>query len=248
MQEAIQSRPEEQQVPAIAADATGPEGLVSLRYAGILMIAGVIVATVFNVLFPRADDPADTTAVLTMMAENQVLRQVSFLGVTVGLLIVTAGVAGVIWALNSGRAQYSARIALYGLLIGAGIFTASAGIGLAATEAAIDWVAAGSDTSSSEFVIAAAMNHADDGVWAISLVVYWGALGLTGIALLQDERFPRWSGWAIMALGFGVAAFAGVPMAVQGVSQGLTIVFAVLAQLSLIWVLVVGIWILRNTR
>lgn len=223
-------------------------GSKSHRVTAVCLLAGAAFATLFNVLFPRADDPSDTAAVLTMMAENEALRQGSFLGVTAGLWLLTAGISGICKSLDSEPTATWARFGFYGVLVGAALFTVSTGIGLAATEAAIGWVNASADSASVEFAAASALNAADDGVWSMSIVTYWLGLGLVGLAILGSRSFPMWSGWTLLLLGFGNAAFTGLPMAFSGVSQGLILAFAVLAQLTILWAFAMGVWILRRSR
>ena len=218
------------------------------RVAGISLIAGAIVATLFNVLFPRGDDPTDSAAMLTMMVENQTLRQVSFLGVTSGLWLLTAGLAGVYWILSRGTGRVLARVGFYGLVVGAVLFTVSTGIGMAATGAAVDWAAGGSDIASVEFAAATALNIADDGVWAMSIIVYWTAIGLLGLSMVYGGTFPRWLAAPAVLLGFANAILIGVPIAFDGVTEIRLIVFAVLAQLTIVWAVATAVWMLRRLK
>lgn len=223
-------------------------GASANRITGTVFIAGAAVATIFNVLFPRADDPEDTVAVLTMMVENETLQQVCFLGVCIGIWLVSAGLVGIFRSLAGGPTAFLARLGLYGALLGAALFTASAGLGLAATGAAVDWADAGATTTSVEYAVAAALNAADDSVWHMSIVTFWGALGVLGIAMLKGAIHPRWMGVALIVLGFANATLVGLPLAVGVESQELILAFAGLGQLTLIWALAAGIWTLRNAR
>jgi hypothetical protein len=215
------------------------------RAAGGCLVAGAVLTTVFNVLFPRAADPADTVAVLTVMAGNEVRHLISFLGVTAGLWLLTAGIAGIYRSLSAGPGAVWARFGFYGLLVGAAVFTVATGLGMATTRAAVDWVAAGSDPASAQYAIAAALNAADDGVWSLSIIAYWAALGVLGIGIIRGRIYPRWSGSAIVALGFANALLVGVPLAYGVVNQSMFLLFAGLAQLTIVWALATGIWMLR---
>ena len=218
------------------------------RLAGISLIAGAIVATLFNVLFPRGDDPTDAADMLTMMAENQAIRQASFLGVTAGLWLLTVGLTGICWQLSKGPGQVLARFGFYGLIVGAGLFTVSTGIGMAATGAAVDWAAAGSEMGGTEFAVASALNIADDGVWAMSIIVFWAAVGLIGLGMERSGTFPRWLSVPAVVLGSATAFLVGVPIAYAGVSTTMIIVFAILAQLTIFWAVATGIWLIRTAR
>lgn len=93
------------------------------QITGSAFIGGAVVLIVANLLFPRAEDPWDTAAVLTMMADSQTLRQVSFLAVVTGLMAVTAGLVGIQRSLSSGSAAVWARIGLAAALVGAAMVT-----------------------------------------------------------------------------------------------------------------------------
>ena len=235
-------------LPDMAPAESASERRRALAFVGVCFISASVIATLFNIVFPRASDPTDTAAVLSMMAENQAIRQVSFLGITASIWILTAGMAVIASTTKSAPAMLWSRLGLAGLLIGAALFTAATGIGMVATGAATEWIAAGAGTASAEYAIAAALNHADDGLWFMAIIAFWGALGVMGIGIRDGELLPRWTGWTLIALGFGNAAVAGIPLAYAGMSASIVIVFAVLAQLTLLWALVAGIWMFRRSR
>lgn len=213
---------------------------------GSALIGGAVVIIVFNALFPRADDPWDTPAVLTLMVENETMRQASFLAVTVGLLAITAGLVGVERSLSAGSTAVLARLGLYAALIGAALFVVAAGLGMAATGAAVEWAGAGSDVTGTEYAVAAALNHADDGVWFLSIITYWGGLGLLGAAMVTSRTFPRWLGLWLLVVGFASATLVGVPLAFGVQAPVLFLVFAGLGMLTALWALTTGVWVLRK--
>jgi hypothetical protein len=219
-----------------------------LRISGVALTSGALVTTLFNVLFPRVDDPWDTVAVLTMMAENETLRQISFLGITAGIWIITLGVAGISHSITQSSGAFWARVGFYFLLAGTALVTAASGIGLAATSAAVDWVTAGPDPTSAQFAIAASLNAADDGVWYVSIMAFWGALAVVGVGIFLSEVYPRWMGVTIAVLGGANALLVGLPLAFGVTKPALLFGFAGLAQLTIVWAFVSGIWMLRNSR
>lgn len=207
------------------------------------MLVGGVTLVVFNPLFPRADDPWDIPAVLTMMAETPTRRQISFLAITVGLLAVTAGLVGIERSL---RTHWS-RLGLYAALVGVALFAVAAGLGMAAAGAASQWVAGGSDPTTAAYAVAATLNLADDHVWFWSIITYWTGLGLFGVAMLRAPSPPRWLGPPLLAIGFATAALVGVPLALGVEAPVLFLVFGVLGMLTTLWALAAGIWILRRS-
>jgi hypothetical protein len=218
------------------------------RISGLALASGAFLTTLFNVLFPRVSDPWDTVAVLTMMAENQLLRQVSFLGITAGIWIITAGIAGITHAITEESGAFWTRLGFYALLAGAALFTAANGIGLAATSVAVEWVGAGADSESVQFAVAASLNAADDSVWYMSIITFWGALAVVGVGMLRSDIYPRWMGGTIAVLGSANALLVGLPLAVGVTNPSLMLGFAGIAQLTIIWALASGIWMLRRSR
>ena len=55
------------------------KGDVLQKIAGIGLIVGAVLTAVFNVLYPRADDPSDVSQVLTELADNETLSLIVFL-------------------------------------------------------------------------------------------------------------------------------------------------------------------------
>lgn len=216
------------------------------RLAGTALTGGAVVLLVVNVGFPRAADPWDVPAVLTMMVDSQALRQASFVTLTLGLWAVTAGLIGLEPRLRD--AAEWARLARHLAVVGVTLFTAASALGLAATGAAVEWSTAGADPTSPEYAVAAALNRADDFVWYLSIVAFWGALGLYGLAMLRSGAVPRWLGaWALVA-GAVTSLLVGLPLAV-GVEVGaLLVAFGVLGGLTTVWALLLGIFTTRAAR
>jgi hypothetical protein len=216
--------------------------------AGVAMTGGAVVLLAGNVLFPRAEDAWDVAGVLTMMADGRALRQVSFLLVTGGLWVATAGLVAIDRRLADGPAGLWARWGRSLAVVGVTLFTAASALGLAATGAAVTWVVAGADPTGADYAVAAALNLADDAVWYLSIVAYWSALALYGLAMVRSERVPTWLGWWGVGVGVATAVAVGAPLAVGVESMGLLLAFGVLATLSTLWLLALGIWALRGAR
>jgi hypothetical protein len=231
-----------------ASDPISARNKAYFRISGIALTSGALVTTLFNILFPRVADPWDTIAVLMMMAENETLRQISFLGITAGIWSITAGAAGISHTISRDSGAFWARIGFYFLLAGAAIFTTANALGLAATNAAVDWAAAGADPASAQYAIAASLNAADDSVWYLAIITFWGALAVIGAGMYLSEEYPRWMGGAIMLTGTANALLIGLPLSFGVTNPALFLGFAGLAQLTIIWALVSGIWMLRRSR
>lgn len=216
------------------------------RTGGVALTGGAVVLLAANAAFPRAVDPWDVPAVLVMMVDDRVLRQVSFLAVTAGLWAVTAGLLSLERWLQHDVAL--ARIARHLAVVGVSLFTAASALGLAATAAAVEWVAAGAEPTGPEYAVAAALNRADDAVWFLSIIAYWGALALYGRAMIRSAVVPRWLGACILIVGTITALLVGLPLAVGVEVPALLVAFGVLGGLTTLWALALGVWTIRATR
>lgn len=216
------------------------------RAGGAALTGGAVVLLAANAAFPRAADPWDVPAVLQMMVDDRVLRQASFLAVTAGLWAVTAGLLSLERWLQDDAAW--AKLARHLAVVGVTLFTAASALGMAATGAAIEWVAAGAEPAGPEYAVAAALNRADDAVWFLSIVAYWGALAIYGWAMTRSAAVPRWLGAWMLVLGTVTALLVGLPLAVGVEVPALLVAFGVLGGLTTLWALTLGLWTIRATR
>jgi hypothetical protein len=210
--------------------------------AGRVLAAGGGAALVFNVLFPRAADPWDPVAVLTMMAESPVRRQVAFVGVTAAVILIAGSLMRLGGKSGTALGEWGAG------LVGAGalLFTAASALGLAATGSAQAWVAAGSNPEGAEFAIAAALNRADDFVWYLAIATLWTGLGLIGLGLRRSDLVPTWAGPSLAVLGLVTGVAIGIPLAVGTEWLPLVIGFGALAVATSLWALAVGLSVTRE--
>jgi len=222
------------------------KGDVLQRIAGIALIVGAIVLIVSNALFPRADDPGATREVLTKYGENETLAQVAYLGIAVGIWLFLAGLAGVYRSLSSGAAAAWARVGFYGALVGAAMWTVTAGMGLGEAGAAANWVAAlGTPGETIAYSVAAALYAAAQPVFTMTVIAYWVALIVLSIGISLGTVYPRWLGWIGIVLGVATVITVA-PQAFQGITQTSQLLFAIFAGLSTLWGLVIGVLITRK--
>lgn len=215
---------------------------MSISTPRVLMIGGAT-ALVFNGLFPRAADPWDQGAVLMMIADNSTRRQVAFVGVTVAVLLIAGSVIRLGW--EAGVAGWWGS-----LLTGVGcvLFTAASALGLAVTGVARSWVQGGGRADSVDFAVGAALNRADDFVWFVSIAALWFGFGLVGLSLRKASDTPRWAGPILAVLGFTTALVVGLPLAVGVEWLPLVIGFGVLAVLTAVWAIAVGLRMAATAR
>ena len=219
------------------------KGDVLQRIAGVSFIVGAILLIVFNVLFPRADDPSDTQQVLTKLADNEPFSLIVFLGLAVGIWALMIGVVGVYRSISTGGAAAWARLGFYGIIVGVTLQTAAYAVGMAATGAAGEQ--GGTELGTPAYTIAAAINATGNSLFFMSVIVAWLALAFPGVGIVLSSVYPKWLGWAILILG-AATVVVGFILALTGITQTLDLIFGVLAGLTTIWALAMGIIITRR--
>ena len=221
------------------------KGDVLQRIAGIAFIVGSIATLVANALAPRAADPSIVAERLTTLGENESLQRIALLVLIFGFWALLVGAVGVYRSLSTGTAAAWAPLAFYGFLGATTLATVGIATALATTKAAVDWVAAGSTTATTEYAIAASLIAISNSLFDVMTVGYWLALLTLGVGMVLSDTYPRWLGWGILVLGALVVAVS-VPRLFTEPTQVREIVFAIPAGLTSVWALVMGIWVTRK--
>ncbi len=216
------------------------------RLGGLGFIAGGILTLVLSALHPmnRIDDPANTQQALTALAENEGLSNIVFLGIAVGLWALMIGTAALYRSISTGGAAAWVRLGFYGVILGTGIATVSIAVGWATVDAAV--ASGGTQPGTPANTIAAALHAVGSSTHTMFVIVEWLALAFLGIGMVLSAVYPKWMGWALLILGALMVVVSGIPQAVGDPSQALRLTFPVLAGLTSIWAIVVGVWVTRK--
>ena len=221
------------------------KGDVLQRIAGIGFIAGGIASLAANVIFPRAADPTIVAERLTVLGENESLQRIALLVLIIAFWALFVGVVGVYRSLSSGTAAAWARLGFYGVLGATTLATVSLATGLATTSAAVDWVAAGATTGTTEYAIAAGLSAMVNSVFDVMVVGFWLGLMLVGVGMVLSDAYPKWLSWVLVVLSVVVVAI-GAARFFTDMTQTRENVFAIPAGLTSVWALVMGIWVTRK--
>jgi hypothetical protein len=208
-------------------------------------IIGAILLVIFNLLLPRAADPSSTQEVLRKFGEQEVLTQICALLLAIGAWAVMIGSAGVYRSISTGGAAW-ARLGFYGIVVGTAMWAVNFALTMATAGAAANWLAAPAAGQATAYSVAASLYAASAAVETMSIIVYWLALVVLGIGMVFSAVYPRWIGWVGIVLGIATVAAVGVVAAFAGPSSTLELTFMVLSLLSMLWALVVGIWVARK--
>ncbi|MFQ5814743.1 MAG: hypothetical protein ACE5I2_16315 [Anaerolineae bacterium] len=224
------------------------KGDVLQRLAGVSFIVGAIVTGVFNILHPRISDPTDMQAFIQGVADNNGgFWEVDHLLLAVGVWALMIGIVGVYRSISTGGAAAWARLGFYGAVVGTTLWTALfALMGLGLSEVVEQWEKAAGADKATLFLVASSLARFEGGLSSMSVIVYWLAFVFLGIGMVLSTVYPKWVGWPIIILGVLTVAAVGIPVALAGISQTLEILFVILSMLTLVWALVLGVWITRK--
>ena len=216
------------------------------RIAGVSLILGAVLTTIFNIFYPRADDPSDVQQTMTAFGDNETFSRIVVLALAVGAWALMIGAVGVYRSISTGSAAAWVRLGFYGILVGTAVFTVSTAIGLAGADASADWIAADSKMGIPEYTIAATLSAVGTYILYMFIIVYWLALAFLGIGMVLGSVHPRWLSWPIIILGAVTLVLVGVPQALSDPGRAVDLIFAALAGLTTLWFLVLGVWITRK--
>lgn len=216
-------------------------GDVLQRLASLFFIVGSVSLIVFNALFPRVEDPASAAQFVKKVAETRGGQwEMINLGLAVGIWGLMIGFAGVYRAISTGGAAAWARLGYYGFIVGTTLWTA----GLALEGFGLGLVT--KDMSAATTATAAVLASLLMGLLSMQIIVLWLALLFIGIGMALSTVFPGWAGWVLIILG-ALTASTGVLQGFTGPTQlTLNVLFPILAGLSTVYSLVLGIWIWRR--
>ena len=214
------------------------KGDVLQKIAGIALILGGVATIVFNILAPRPDDPTSVASSIAALGKNLTLAKLAFFGIAVGIWFIVMGFAGIYRSLTTGAASAWARLGFYGVVVSSAIFTVTFGLFIGAAKA-VGLGAAGDAP-------AAALIIAGNSLFALSATTWWLAVAIEGLAIALGNLYPKWVGWALLVSGAAIVIVSGIPGVFSTPSKSLDLVFAALALITSVLVLILGIWITRR--
>jgi hypothetical protein len=208
-------------------------------------IIGAILFGVGGLLMPHATHPTtDLQEMLKPLGEQQFLTNVSSLLTTMGFWAALIGAAGVYRSITASGAAW-ARLGFYFTLIGTALWTVSFSLDVSTASAVANWLSAPVDGKDAAWGAVAALSAVGRGMIPMTWIVYWLAFAFLDIGMIGSAVYPRWLGWTGLIVSIPVIAL-GVVQIFTARSITLTLIFAVLMLLTILWDLVIGIWIARR--
>lgn len=225
------------------------KGDVLQRAASLFFIAGAILTVVFNLLHPRATDGTfDNPEPFLKAAADAGLAfyQLDHLLLALGIWLIVGGLAGVYRSLSGGAAATWARFGFYGALVAAAVWTVLFASDMGFKTVVDEWAGAPGPDKASWFTAAVTLGRVNFFLFSMAAIVFWLALLTMGIGMALSTVYPKWVGWALIVLGVATVVAVGVPQLFTGPSNVTNVLFAILATLTSLWTLVVGIWVARK--
>ncbi len=217
---------------------TVSKGDVLQRIAGVSFILGAILTLVGNVLAPRPDDPTSVAQSIAKLAEHPTMAKVAFFTITVGIWMLVAGFAGVYRSIVSGGASAWARLGFYGVVASSAIFTVALAVFNGATMAA--------QKGAPGAALAAPLVVAGNSLFTMAMITWWLALAISGLGILMSSVYPKWAGWVLFVPSAAIVVVSGLPAVLNTPTMQQDIIFGVLAGLTSLWALWIGLWITRR--
>lgn len=205
------------------------------------LMIGALLLIVFSSMLPRVA----LRDFMTAWGSNvRTVRFAEFF-ITVGLFGIMIGAAAVYRA-TSARGSAWARLGFYGVVVGTVIGTISSSVMTNMAGILASWLGAPDASKASMFTASVAVMTVCGAVFAVYVLVEWLAIIFLGIGIARSQVYPRWLGFAGSALGVLTVAAVGIPLFFSGLTETNQTSFAVLATLTFVWELTVGIWVARK--
>ena len=132
------------------------------------------------------------------------------------------------------------------VVVGTTLWTVTLGLnGVGLAQVAERWQAAAGEQKETLLLIAISLRDFETGLFSLTIMAYWMALVFLGIGMLLSTLYPKWLSGAIIVLGVALVVM-GVIFTFADNTKALDSVFGVLAGISTVWALVLGLWITRR--
>jgi hypothetical protein len=208
------------------------------------LILGFLLVTIGGV-WPLSVDFGDIQTGQRIFGEHAVLLQACALLVAFGCWAAMIGMAGIHRSIvESGNAW--ARLGFTFLVMGMTLWTLGMSLDISYPAALLNLQAAPDAGKEAARNVVAMLSPAGlgRGLFPLEVIVIWMAYAFMGIGMIQSGFYPRWLGWAGVALGI-VGVPLGIVQTFTGREPSLNI-FTMLIVVTTFWFLAVGIWVARK--
>ena len=217
-----------------------------LKLGGIFAITGGIIFMIANILHPRAEDIDEYINQVNEVADsdNWVAMHLGFF---VGALLIAFGLYIFGRSLTSDNAVVWSRLAEIPLVISTSLVTVLIGLDGMASKAVHDTYAE-DPTDTAALSDSILIEEIDVALFSMFIIIFFGVTFLLyGLATLSDKEYPRLLGLAAIVLSMA-SILLGFVQAFNGLSDLVTaMLFPLAASLLNIWVIIIGVLMLRRS-
>ena len=185
---------------------------------------------------------------LKVIGEQVVSAQAGELILTLNIIALMVGMVGVYRSITANSADANSlawvRVGFYLFLVGSVFWTLGYAIDVAVASAMANWLAASTPGKEEAYSVVAALTSMSRGTFPMTVVIYWLALIPLGIGMVCSAVYPRRLGWSGLILGIAGVAL-GIVQTFNGRESTFSL-FMILYPLTMLWFLVIGIWVARR--
>jgi Domain of unknown function (DUF4386) len=218
-----------------------------LKLSGGFLMTAAVLGSVVNGFHPITTGDLEETATTIAGDGEWILLH---LGIVVAMLLLAAGLTGMIAHAEGTRGTPIAKVAMVITSIGTALAVVSVAIdGVALKILADEWAAVSPQETPRLFDLFATTKRINTALWGSTVMVFFGfAILCHGTALLQSRRLPPWMGWAAVLSALGSLLAASLQLPAGGESRTGEFIFLGSSILLTIWALTLGYLWWREAR
>ena len=203
-------------------------------------ISGAVLVLVGTYWHPSAANPNQPVAAFTEYAANEPWVAIHLLQL-VGVVLIMAALVLLGRSMERGPAAEWAAVGMTGATASIALYGALQAVDGVALKAMVDlWAATPAAEKAQAFQAALAVRHIEIGLASVNGLLIGLTAALYGVALLIDDRVPRWMGALAIAGGIPTAA-AGAVIAYAGFSDLALTINLVANMLLVVWMAALGL-------
>lgn len=209
-------------------------------------ILGAVMLTI-GTIWVAGIDLSNPMQAQERLHEQIVTFQAVSLLMTFGWWAVMTGAAGIYHSITTGGAAW-ARLGFYFMIMGTTLWTLGMSLDLTYSVLIANWIAApeASKELAHNILITLFPPGAGfgRGLFPMNVMCNWLAFTFLGTGMLRSAIYPKWLGLIGLTLG-ATGVLMGIVMTFIG-REAIFNLFTVLAFLTIVWVLLCGLWVARK--
>ncbi len=228
-----------QQQSIVKGDSLQKMGSMAFIVAAVLIAGGNIFVTWLDLSSPAAAQGR--------IGSQIIMFQVVSLMITFGWWAVIMGTAAVHRSIDPAGAAW-ARVGMYLMIMGVGLWTLGMALDISYSAMIANWLAAPEAGKEAAHNLLATFfppgGGLGRGLFPMTLMSTWLAFAFLGIGMIRSAIYPRSLGWLGSILGI-LGVLLGIVITFTG-REAVFMLFTVLAFLSILWLLMCGLWMARR--